>query len=84
VDVGAEREINDMKFTVNYKLKVDGDKLKAKAEADIGGEDLPPGRFRSRRFYLIDLDQDRKDVPGGACISRWAGWSDIEDLGLNS
>jgi hypothetical protein len=27
-----------MKFTINYKLKVDGDKLKGKAEADIGGE----------------------------------------------
>jgi hypothetical protein len=34
----AEREINDMKFTINYKLKVDGDKIKGKAEADIGGE----------------------------------------------
>ena len=34
----AEREINDMKFTINDKLKVDGDKLKGKAEADIGGE----------------------------------------------
>ena len=34
----AEREINDMKFTINYKLNVDGDKIKGKAEADIGGE----------------------------------------------
>ena len=34
----AEREINDMKFTINYKLKVDGDEIKGKAEADFGGE----------------------------------------------
>jgi hypothetical protein len=34
----AEREVNDMTFTISYKLKVDGDKIKGKAEADIGGE----------------------------------------------
>ena len=34
----AEREIMDNKFTIEYKLKVDGDKIKGKAEADIGGE----------------------------------------------
>jgi hypothetical protein len=34
----AEREIMDNKFTIKYKLKVEGDKLKGKAEADIGGE----------------------------------------------
>src|SRR5262245_26412436 len=34
----VERELMDMKFTVEYKLKVDGDKLKGKGAADIGGE----------------------------------------------
>ena len=34
----AEREVMDMKFTIKYKLKVEGDKLKGKAEADVGGE----------------------------------------------
>jgi len=34
----AEREINDMKFTINYRLKVEGDNLTGKAAADIGGE----------------------------------------------
>ena len=34
----AERELMDMKFTVKYKLKIDGDKLKGKAAADVGGE----------------------------------------------
>src|SRR5262245_23841795 len=34
----AEREIMDNKFTIKYKLKVEGDTLKGKGEADIGGE----------------------------------------------
>ena len=34
----AEREIMDMKLTVEYKLKVDGDKLKGKGSVDAGGE----------------------------------------------
>jgi hypothetical protein len=34
----VERELMDMKFTVEYKLKIEGDKLKGKAAADIGGE----------------------------------------------
>jgi hypothetical protein len=32
------RERNDMKFTVKYKAKIDGDKIKGKAEAEVGGE----------------------------------------------
>lgn len=31
-------EFMEMKFTVKYKLKVDGDKLKGKAVAEINGE----------------------------------------------
>jgi hypothetical protein len=31
-------EFMDMKFTVKYKLKVDGDKLKGKAAAEINGD----------------------------------------------
>ena len=34
----AERELKDMKFTIEYKLKVEGDKIKGKGEADVGGE----------------------------------------------
>jgi hypothetical protein len=32
------RELMDNKFTVEYKLKVEGDKLKGKGAVDIGGE----------------------------------------------
>ncbi|HJZ56729.1 MAG TPA: hypothetical protein VKE74_17310 [Gemmataceae bacterium] len=48
----AEREINDMKFTINYKLKVDGDRLKGKGEADIGGE---------KREFDIEGKREKKD-----------------------
>ena len=34
----AERELKDNKVTVEYKLKVDGDKLKGKGAVDAGGE----------------------------------------------
>jgi hypothetical protein len=34
----VERKLMDMTFTVEYKLKVEGDKLKGKAAADVGGE----------------------------------------------
>ena len=34
----AVREIMDMKLTVEYKLKVEGDMLKGKAAVDVGGE----------------------------------------------
>ena len=34
----AERELKDMKFTIQYKLKVDGDKVQGKAELEAGGE----------------------------------------------
>src|ERR1700732_3594378 len=34
----AEREFMDNKFTVEYKLTIDGDKFKGKGAADIGGE----------------------------------------------
>jgi hypothetical protein len=34
----AERELMEMKFTIKYKMKVEGDTLKGKAEADFGGE----------------------------------------------
>jgi hypothetical protein len=48
----AEREVNDMKFTVKYKLKVEGDKLMGKAEADIGGE---------KREFDIEGKREKKD-----------------------
>ena len=34
----AVRELMDMKITIKYKLKVEGDKIKGKGAADIGGE----------------------------------------------
>jgi hypothetical protein len=34
----ADRELKDMKLTVEYKLKVDGDKIKGKGAVDAGGE----------------------------------------------
>ena len=34
----AVRELMEMKLTVEYKLKVEGDMLKGKAAVDIGGE----------------------------------------------
>ena len=33
----AERELMDMKLTVEYKLKIDGDRLKGKCAAEFGG-----------------------------------------------
>ena len=34
----AVREFMDNKIPIDYKLKIDGDKLKGKGEAEIGGE----------------------------------------------
>ncbi len=34
----AERELMDNKFTVEYKLMIDGDKFKGKVAVDIGGQ----------------------------------------------
>jgi hypothetical protein len=48
----AERELMDQKFTVEYKLKVDGDKLKGKAAVDAGGE---------KREFDIEGKREKKD-----------------------
>jgi hypothetical protein len=34
----AERELMDMKLTVEYKLMIDGDKFKGKLAVDVGGQ----------------------------------------------
>ena len=34
----AEREVMEMKLTIKYKLKVEGDKLNGKAGVEVGGE----------------------------------------------
>jgi hypothetical protein len=34
----ADRELKDMKLTIEYKLKVDGDKITGKGAVDVGGE----------------------------------------------
>ena len=48
----VERELMDMKLTVEYKLKVEGDKLKGKAAVDAGGE---------KREFDIEGKREKKD-----------------------
>jgi hypothetical protein len=48
----AERELEGTKFTIKYKLKVEGDKLKGKAEADFGGE---------TRAFDVEGKREKKD-----------------------
>ena len=48
----AEREFMDNKFTVEYKLMIDGDKFKGKAAAEIGGE---------KREFDIEGKREKKD-----------------------
>lgn len=48
----ADRELMDMTFTIKYTMKVEGDKLKGKAEADIGGE---------KREFDIEGKREKKD-----------------------
>ena len=48
----AEREFMNNKFTVEYKLMVDGDKLKGKLAAEIGGE---------KREIDIEGKREKKD-----------------------
>ena len=48
----ADRELMDMKFTIHYKLKIEGDKFKGKAEADFGGE---------KREFDIEGKREKKD-----------------------
>jgi hypothetical protein len=48
----AEREFMENKFTVEYKLMIDGDKLKGKGAAEIGGE---------KREFDIAGKREKKD-----------------------
>jgi len=48
----AERQFMDNKFTVEYKLMIDGDKFKGKAAAEIGGE---------KREFDIEGKREKKD-----------------------
>ena len=48
----AERELKDTKVTVEYKLKVDGDKLTGKGAAEFGGE---------KREFDIEGKREKKD-----------------------
>jgi hypothetical protein len=48
----VERELMDNKFTVEYKLKVEGDKLKGKGAVDVGGE---------KREFDIEGKRAKKD-----------------------
>ena len=48
----AEREVMDNKFTVEYKLKVEGDKLKGKGAVDVGGE---------KQEFDIEAKREKKD-----------------------
>ena len=42
----------DNEITIEYKLKVDGDKIKGKAAADVGGE---------KREFDIEGKREKKD-----------------------
>jgi len=46
------RERNDMKFTIKYKAKIDGDKIKGNAELEIGGE---------KRTFDFEGKREKKD-----------------------
>jgi hypothetical protein len=48
----AVRELMDMKLTVEYKLKVDGDKLKGKGAVDVGDE---------KREFDIEGKREKKE-----------------------
>jgi hypothetical protein len=48
----AERALMTNKFTVEYKLKVEGDKLKGKGAVDVGGE---------KREFDIEGKREKKD-----------------------
>ena len=48
----AERELMDMKLTVGYKLKIDGDKFKGKAASDFAGK---------KQEYDIEGKREKKD-----------------------
>jgi hypothetical protein len=48
----AEREVMDNKFTVEYKLMIDGDKLKGKGTVEFGGE---------KREFDIEAKREKKD-----------------------
>ena len=48
----VERELMDNKFTVEYKLQVEGDKLKGKGAVDVGGE---------KREFDLEGKREKKD-----------------------
>lgn len=48
----AERKIRDNTFTVEYKLAIDGDKLKGKGAVEVGGE---------KREFEIKGKKEKKD-----------------------
>ena len=48
----VERQFNDNKFTVEYKLTQDGDKLKGKGSADFGGQ---------KREYDVEGKREKAD-----------------------
>ena len=48
----AERKVNDMTFTVEYKLKVEGDKIKGKGAVNAGDE---------KREFDFEGKREKKD-----------------------
>ena len=48
----VERKVNDMTFHVEYKLKVEGDKIKGKGAVDAGGE---------KREFDFEGKREKKD-----------------------
>ena len=51
----VERKLMDMTFNVEYRLKVEGDKLKGKGAVDVGGEkrDLLPLQYDAETIGLF-------------------------------
>ncbi len=49
----AVRKIMDNEITVDYKLTIDGDKLKGKGSAEVGGE---------KREFEIEAKREKKDT----------------------
>ena len=48
----VERKVNDMTFNVEYKLKVEGDRIKGKGAVDAGGE---------KREFDVEGKREKKD-----------------------
>ena len=74
--LSIERKIGDNKFTVEYKLKIDGDKLEGKGAAEFGGEkrawDMKATTEKKGSSTLAAKSSDHERIRGSNCC----GWFD--------